>query len=86
MGSPSDRASMRSVLPLNYVKHMRAPALIIYGERDARMHLSGFAQFVVALKREGKNLRVILKRVAVLPIRPTRSTPYGALSAFWIGI
>lgn len=33
---------------------MRAPVLIIHGERDARVHPQESAQFVSALKREGK--------------------------------
>lgn len=55
MGLPSDRARAYEIgSPLNYVKHMRAPVLIIHGERDARVHLNESAQFVAALKREGK--------------------------------
>ncbi|MCS6910977.1 MAG: S9 family peptidase, partial [Anaerolineales bacterium] len=55
MGLPSDHAHEYEIgSPLNYVKQMRAPVLIIHGERDARVHLNESAQLVAALKREGK--------------------------------
>lgn len=55
MGSPSDHAeAYETGSPLNFVKSMRAPVLIIHGERDARVHPQESAQFVSALKREGK--------------------------------
>jgi dipeptidyl aminopeptidase/acylaminoacyl peptidase len=55
MGLPSERpAEYETGSPLNYVKELRAPVLIIHGERDARVHPSESAQFVQALKREGK--------------------------------
>lgn len=55
MGLPSDHAHEYEIgSPLNYIKHIRAPVLIIHGERDVRVHLNESAQFVAALKREGK--------------------------------
>lgn len=55
MGLPGDHATEYEIgSPLNFVKDMRAPVLIIHGERDARVHPTESAQFVAALKREDK--------------------------------
>lgn len=55
MGLPSDHPTEYEIgSPLNYVKDLRAPVLIIHGERDARVHPGESARFVAALKREGK--------------------------------
>jgi dipeptidyl aminopeptidase/acylaminoacyl peptidase len=55
MGLPNEHSdAYEAGSPLNFVKAMRAPVLIIHGERDARVHPGESAQFVQALKREGK--------------------------------
>jgi dipeptidyl aminopeptidase/acylaminoacyl peptidase len=55
MGLPSERAAEYEIgSPLNYVRDIRAPLLVIHGERDARVHPSESAQLIQALRREGK--------------------------------
>jgi dipeptidyl aminopeptidase/acylaminoacyl peptidase len=56
MGLPSDHAAeYETGSPLNFVKDIRAPVLVIHGERDARVHPNESAQLAHALKREGKH-------------------------------
>ena len=55
MGLPGDHATEYEIgSPLNYVRNLRAPVLVIHGERDARVHPNESAQLIAALKREGK--------------------------------
>ena len=57
MGLPGDRATGHEIgFPLNYVRNLRAPVLVIHGERDPRVHPNESAQLIAALKREGKTL------------------------------
>jgi dipeptidyl aminopeptidase/acylaminoacyl peptidase len=52
MGLPSEHAAeYEAGSPLNYVKNIQAPLLIIHGERDQRVHPNESAQLVEALKR-----------------------------------
>lgn len=53
MGLPSDHAAeYEAGSPLNFVKNIRAPLLVIHGERDHRVHVNESTQLVEALKRE----------------------------------
>jgi len=55
MGLPNDHAAeYEAGSPLNFVKAIRAPLLVIHGEHDARVHPAESEQLVQALKREGK--------------------------------
>jgi dipeptidyl-peptidase-4 len=52
MGLPDEHAAeYEAGSPLNYVRNIRAPLLIIHGERDQRVHPNESAQLVEALKR-----------------------------------
>ena len=55
MGLPSDHAAeYEAGSPLNFVKAMRAPLLIIHGEHDTRVHPGESEQLVRALRQENK--------------------------------
>lgn len=55
MGHPSERRdAYEARSPLNFVANIRAPLLILHGERDLRVPIHESRQLVRALKREGK--------------------------------
>jgi dipeptidyl aminopeptidase/acylaminoacyl peptidase len=55
MGKPAlNSAAYEASSPLNYVQNIRAPLLVIHGERDPRVHLNESTQLVDALQRAGK--------------------------------
>ncbi len=55
MGLPGDRATeYETGSPLNSIKAIRSPLLVIHGERDARVHPGESGQLIDALKRENR--------------------------------
>jgi dipeptidyl aminopeptidase/acylaminoacyl peptidase len=55
MGLPGDHTTEYELgSPLNFIKDIRAPVLILHGERDARVHPAESAQLVQAMRHEGK--------------------------------
>ena len=55
MGSPALHSAIyEASSPLNYAQHIRAPLLIIHGERDPRVHINESTQLIELLRREGK--------------------------------
>jgi dipeptidyl aminopeptidase/acylaminoacyl peptidase len=56
MGTPALKSALyEASSPLNFVDNIRAPLLIIHGERDPRVHLNESTQLVQALRNAGKS-------------------------------
>ncbi len=55
MGHPGvDSERFEASSPLNFVRNLRAPLLVLHGEQDQRVAFSESLQLVAVLKREGK--------------------------------
>ncbi|MCS7060988.1 MAG: S9 family peptidase [Anaerolineae bacterium] len=55
MGAPGpNQARYEAASPLNFVERIRAPLLLLHGERDARVHVHESRQMAEALKRANK--------------------------------
>ncbi|MCL5995040.1 MAG: S9 family peptidase [Chloroflexi bacterium] len=55
MGTPALRGrAYEESSPLNFSENIRAPLLVIHGERDPRVHLNESSQLIEALRRGGK--------------------------------
>ena len=55
MGTPALHSAIyETSSPLNFAHNIRAPLLVIHGERDPRVHINESTQLVEILKREGK--------------------------------
>lgn len=63
MGMPGpNRARYELGSPINFVRNIRAPLLLLHGERDARVHPDESRQLVAALKRHDKTFEFKLYR------------------------